>query len=92
MSSRIRALRKGQTEARGPRFEDLPLDIQQHILWMQEMGGENQDYLQGPSMASVLLRQAKGDYLKSQMQQANELGTGSQVSPMIASILQLDRQ
>jgi hypothetical protein len=56
----------------------------------EDITGSMEDYLQGPSMASVLLRQAKGDYLRDLQQKSQEQGTN--MSPMIASILQLDRQ
>lgn len=89
MSNRIRQIRETATR---PRFEDLPPHVQEYVSWLAQMNEENQDYLHGPSMASVMLKQAKGDYLKDQMQQADEMGMGTQASPMIASILQLDRQ
>jgi hypothetical protein len=55
-----------------------------------DMTGSFEDYLKGPSMASVLLRSAKGDYLRQVQQQM--LAEGTSPSPMIDSITQLDRQ
>lgn len=55
----------------------------------EDTGGSIDDYLNGPSMASILLKQAKGQYLRDQMQAAGDENPG--MAPMIASIMQLDR-
>jgi hypothetical protein len=49
-------------------------------------------FLDRQSMASVLLKQAKGEFMRDLAQKAVENGTEGGVTPMIASILQLDRQ
>jgi hypothetical protein len=65
---------------------------QQSNLSAEDVGGPIDDYLNGPSMASVLMKQAKGEYMRDLIQKARESGTEGGVSPMIASVLQLDRQ
>lgn len=50
---------------------------------------EIMDYLNGPSMADILLKNAKAETLREQFIKAKEEGTG--MGPMIASIQQLDR-
>lgn len=62
---------------------------QTNNLTDEDTGGSIDDYLNGPSMASILLKQAKGQYLREQMQQDN--GETPGMAPMIASIMQLDR-
>ena len=56
-----------------------------------EIQEEFEDYLSGPSMASVMLKQAKGQYLRDMASQAREDGMEDAMAPMIASIIQLDR-
>lgn len=57
----------------------------------EDMGGSPEDYLTGPSMASVMLKSAKGEFLRDMLQQGRKEDDAS-VAPMIASIIQLDRQ
>ena len=57
-------------------------DVQEEML----------DYLNGPSMASILLRQAKTGLMRDLLGQARENGTEQAMAPMIASITQLDRE
>ena len=95
MSSRIRALR-------GQSHNQLTPEQLQQLHFMatgqpltpdQGQGVASIDeYLTGPSMASILLKQAKGEYARDLIQQAREAGTEGSVGPMMASILQLDRQ
>lgn len=95
MSSRIRALRGQSPNQLSPeQLQQLQFMAtgQMSNLSPEDTGGPIDDYLNGPSMASVLLRQAKGEYLKDLAQKARENGTEGGVSPMIASVLQLDRQ
>ena len=47
------------------------------------------DYIDGPSMADILLKNAKAETLRDQYIKAKEEGTS--MGPMIASIQQLDR-
>lgn len=95
MSQRIRALRGQANNQISPevlRQLQFMATGQTSNLSPEDAGGSIDDYLNGPSMASVLLRQAKGEYLKDLAQKARESGTEGGVSPMIASVLQLDRQ
>ena len=94
MSSRIRALR-GRS---GSQLSPEQLAQLQHMATGQPITpGQDtgiaplDEFLDGPSMASVLLKQAKGEYLRNIMQQARDSDTEGTVSPMIASVLQLDR-
>jgi hypothetical protein len=52
---------------------------------------EIMDYLNGPSMADILLENARNQTLREQYKQATENGTEASVGPMLASIKQLDR-
>lgn len=95
MSGRIRALAGQQQHQLSP--EELQrlrfmATGQQSNLSAEDVGGSIEDYLNGPSMASVLMKQAKGEYMRDLIQKARENGTEGSVSPMIASVLQLDRQ
>lgn len=95
MSQRIRALRGQAYNQISP--EDLQrLQLmatgQTSNLTPEDTGGSIEDYLNGPSMASVLLKQAKGEYIRDLAEQARASGTEGSVTPMIASVLQLDRQ
>jgi hypothetical protein len=65
---------------------------QRSNLTDQDTGGSIEDYLNGPSMASVLLQSARGEYLRDIAQKARQSGTEGSVGPMIASMIQLDRQ
>jgi len=94
VSSRIRSLRSQAPRQLTPEeIEQLRFMAtgQRSNLSEEDTGGSIEDYLNGPSMASVLLRQAKGDYLRNVAEQADANGTMG-ARPMIASILQLDRQ
>lgn len=56
-----------------------------------DVGGSDQfeDYLNGPSMASILVENAKNQTLQEQYAKSREANDG--MAPMIASIKQLDR-
>ena len=91
MSNRIRAMRSRPREMTPEEKQAIQFLLTgQNTNLTEDITGSMEDYLQGPSMASVLLRQAKGDYLRDLQQKSQEQGTN--MSPMIASILQLDRQ
>jgi hypothetical protein len=93
MSNRIRALRYLS--------HALPPDELKQLLYMatgqasnitaDDMGGSPEDYLNGPSMASIMLKQAKGELLRDRLQQGRK-DDDPTIAPMIASIIQLDRQ
>ncbi len=69
------------------------------------LGDPAMDYLKGPSMASILLKNAKAMTLRNQLEEAQLVGLDPEVAarrraqndiemsmgPMIASIKQLDR-
>lgn len=94
MSSRIRALR-GQANSQLSPDQLAQLQFMatgQQIVPGQDSGVAPLDeFLDGPSMASVLLKQAKGEYMRDLMEKARASGTEGSMSPMIASVLQLDR-
>jgi hypothetical protein len=92
MSARIRALRGQQPSPLTPEQIAYLSTGQMSNLSPEDTGGSIDDYLNGPSMASVLLKQAKGEYFQDLIQQARKAGTEGMTAPMIASILQLDRQ
>jgi hypothetical protein len=52
---------------------------------------EIMDYINGPSMADILLENAKTETLRQAYLKAREEGTEAQIGPMLASIKQLDR-
>lgn len=92
MSSRIRALRamrdaQPQLSEQDRKMLAFLATGQNSNLTDEDTGGSMDDYLNGPSMASILLKQAKGELLREQMK---EDGSNA-MTPMIASILQLDR-
>jgi hypothetical protein len=90
VSRRIRALRQPPRELTPEEITALRYQATGQASNLDE---EVDDYLAGPSMASVLMKQSQGDYLRTLMQQMEKEGqTGARSSvPMIASILQLDR-
>lgn len=93
MSNRIRALRY-LSHSPSPEVLKQLLYMatgQASSITADDMGGSPEDYLNGPSMASVMLKQAKGELLRDRLQDARR-GDDPSVAPMIASIIQLDRQ
>lgn len=74
-------------------------------LGADPIGDPAADYLQGPSMASILMKNAKAMTLRNQLEEAQMVGLDPEVAarkraqndiemsmaPMIASIKQLDR-
>jgi hypothetical protein len=62
-----------------------------HVRQCARVGGLDQfeDYLNGPSMASILVENAKAQTLQDQFLEARKNETG--MGPMISSIKQLDR-
>jgi len=88
MSDRIRAMREPSPQER-KRLE-RELMIANGID--PDTQAEYQDYLNGPSMASILLKQAKMDLMRDLLGKSREDGTEQAMAPMIASITQLDRQ
>jgi hypothetical protein len=108
MSSLIRAM-KGQ--APNERLQDLIAAITgQRSNLPEELGppeieDEAMDYLKGPSMASLLMKNAKAMTLRNQLEEAQMAGMDPEAAarkraqneaemniyPMIASIKQLDR-
>lgn len=90
MSRRIRRLR----EPRELTPEELKALRYQATGQASNLDEEEEDYLAGPSMASVLMKQSQGDYLRNLIQSMEKEGmTGARATaPMIASIMQLDRQ
>jgi hypothetical protein len=74
-------------------------------LGADPLGDPASDYLQGPSMASILIKNAKAMTLRNQIEEAQLAGADPEVAakrraqndiemamgPMIASIKQLDR-
>lgn len=91
MSRRIRSLRQQPRELTPEEIKALQYQATGQASNLDE---EVDDYLAGPSMASVLMKQSQGDYLRTLIQQMEKEGqTGARATaPMIASILQLDRQ
>jgi hypothetical protein len=97
MSRLLRAL---MMLASGGQNSSLPED-----LGADPIGDPAMDFLKGPSMASILLKNAKGMTLRNQMEEAQLVGADPEVAarrraqndiemsmgPMIASIKQLDR-
>jgi hypothetical protein len=91
VSNRIRVMRARPQEMSPEEKQAIQyLLTGQNTNLTDDMTGSFEDYLKGPSMASVLLRSAKGDYLRQVQQQM--LAEGTSPSPMIDSITQLDRQ
>jgi hypothetical protein len=90
VSRRIRTLRQQPRELTP---EEVKAAQYQMTGQASNLDDEVNDYLAGPSMASVLMKQSQGDYLRTLMQQMQEEGRAGERSavPMISSILQLDR-
>ena len=101
---------KGQAMSRLLRALMMLASNGQHSSLPDELGADPigdpaMDFLKGPSMASVLLKSAKGMTLRNQMEEAQMVGMDPEVlarrraqndmemsmGPMIASIKQLDR-
>lgn len=92
MSNRIRAIRNSAPrQLTKAEAEQLRREIMISKGLDPEIQEEFEDYLSGPSMASVMLKQAKGQYLRDMASQAREDGMEDAMAPMIASIIQLDR-
>ena len=92
MSNRIRAIRNSAPrQLTKAEAEQLRREIMISNGLDPEIQEEFEDYLSGPSMASVMLKQAKGQYLRDMASQAREDGMEDAMAPMIASIIQLDR-
>ena len=97
MSRLLRAL---MMLASGDQNSSLPDE-----LGADPLGDPAMDFLKGPSMASILLKNAKGMTLRNQMEEAQMAGMDPEalakrraqndmemsMGPMIASIKQLDR-
>jgi hypothetical protein len=92
VSNRIRAIRNSAPrQLTKAEAEQLRREIMISKGLDPEIQEEFEDYLSGPSMASVMLKQAKGQYLRDMASQAREDGMEDAMAPMIASIIQLDR-
>lgn len=113
MSKILRALRGASSGGQMSRedIEDLIFRITgqrsnlSDSLGADPLGDPASDYLQGPSMAGILMKNAKAMTLKSQLEEAQLAGADPEVAarrraqnememniyPMIASIKQLDR-
>lgn len=95
MSNRIRQMR--QKSLTPEEIEQLTKMVnylasgQYSSLNAEDVGGLDQfeDYLNGPSMASILVENAKAQTLQDQFLEARKNETG--MGPMISSIKQLDR-
>jgi hypothetical protein len=93
MSNRIRRLRQPDlTPEQIEQMQKLAIYAatgQWSGLDSQEFMDPINDYLDGPSMASILLKNAKAQTLQEQFAEDSKNDAG--MGPMIASIRQLDR-
>ncbi len=70
----------------GGQYSSLPPDI-----GADPIGDPAADYLDGPSMADILLKNAKAMAVHDMLRQARSEDGNPRMAPMIASIGQLDR-
>jgi len=70
----------------GGQYSSLPPDV-----GADPLEDPAHDYLKGPSMAEILLKNAKAMTVHDMLKQARSEEGNPQMAPMIASIKQLDR-